>query len=254
MGNKSTDMRWHRVGFLAGLLWVSLSSRMTAAEEDAEEEAEEIDAEAEQEAEEEAPAVEDFDLGMSEDTQKARMQLCMYRMVERMQEQKDHVANTAKEIASQQPGVDEQQVMNNIMFTWMMQCYISIEKVGLLEVPPSTPLTASEQAQLFDSRAGPQDVQKTSKRQWTLLQTVLTESQKQQDNAQQQQRGAPRRGFEPPVPSSSSSAYWALLAFAFLFGLVAFAVMVLIRSQNSKQEKLMSKRAEKEAKKLRKNK
>lgn len=195
--------------------------------------------------------VEEFDLGMTQDERGVRMRICLFRTMARAQSKRDQLQQSAAEIVKNDPQYNMEQIVNNIVFTWMMQCYINADDSGALEVQLETPLTEEQEVNTFDTRIqGRQQVRYASKRQWALLQQTVEDQskneRKMQEDTQTRGRGNPLGGGPLGGSSPSTQALYVLVMFGTIFGLCALAVSYLMRGG----ERTKSRKQEKAEKKL----
>merc|ERR1712176_1019120 len=121
----------------------------------------------------------------------------------------------------------------------MMTCYLNVDPDDYVEAGQKYKEGFSEElgGLLFSQRPDKkQQVMHASKAQWTLLESVVVEIQKDRESRQQQQKGpnpgqnsAPINTNAPPVAamSTANQYLYMLVAFGVMFGLGAIVVMKL---------------------------
>lgn len=217
-------------------------------------------------------AVDDFDLGMSEDQQKGRMGACFSFTLGRVQARKELMEQTVKEMAAAHK-MKPEQAMNALLFTWMMTCYMNIEDSVVQQVadkPIGTPLPPDElEEEMFGVKPdAPQSVQQASKRQWTLLESTLQEHAQRnpktgraEGNKQQQQKQGGQQSRQPqnsPLGSNMdkpTGILYVLVVFGVIFGAGMLVVLKLMQNdkENSKDKgSRADRKAEKEERKSKK--
>lgn len=220
--------------------------------------------------------VEDFDLGMPEEDRKKRMSACYVHTINRAQHRRTELQQTAEQVVKQHggPEMTPDKAINSIVFSWMMSCYMNIDASGMKEAIVGKAPTQELEQELFAPREDrPQQVPQASRRQWSLLEQVLTEMTKEQAEQQKQQQqqqkssssssgrtgagGAPAP--QPPAYtgggpllsglSGQSQAIYVLVVFGVIFGVSILGVMRLMKSEqegrSSKNRK--AEKAEKKA-------
>lgn len=212
----------------------------------------------------EGPAVEDFDLNMPVEERKERMNACVTHTMNRVRTRGDQLQNTLKEAMTQQPQLSQEQILNTMVFTWMMTCYMSIDGEGIKQATQTQSLSPELEMALFSERADTlQKVRQASRRQWQLIEeTLLEHQQHQRQQQQQQQQDSPKKSPGVKVPlsgmSGQSQALYILVVFGVVFGLGAIVTYRLIGAEKAGREKSASgksqKKAEKAEKKLAKKK
>lgn len=214
----------------------------------------------------EASAVEDFDLGMPEEDRKQRMNSCFYYTMNRVRTRGEQLQATLKEAMSQQPQLSQEQILNTMVFTWMMTCYMNIDSDGIRQATQTQQLTQELEVALFSEREDtPQQIRQASRRQWQLIEETLMERQQEQKQQQQQQhQDSPKKkssGAKLPLTgmSGQSQVLYILVVFGVVFGLGAIVTYRLINAEKAGREKPTSsaksqKKADKAEKKLAKKK
>jgi hypothetical protein len=201
-----------------------------------------------------AEPVEDFDLGLTAPEQKARMASCYQFTLMRSQARKEKLMEASQEIA-QQHGVSVEQGQNQLLYHWMLSCYMSIEPHHIQKGAAGTPITEELEQELFGpSRHHKQTAMTASRRQHALLESTIKEVQ---EAAQRQ--GGPGGPQQPAyvdnsMLSGSNGVIFMLIIFAVIFGGGALIVLKLNQvsdKERSKKDRLSKaeKRAAEAAKK-----
>lgn len=214
------------------------------------------------------PEVDDFDLGMPETDRKKQMEACLIHTTNRVQARREQMEQTIKEIMSSPQGqqMEQNQAMNTLMFSWMMTCYLNIDRENVKQAVKTGEISDEVEQEIFAPKADrPQQVNSASARQWELLQSVLRDEEikhremqdtlkktaREQQQRQQQQsmpQAPPRVDVIGSGMSGQSQALYVLGVFGTLFGLGACAVMKLSKDENAARDKRSGK-AKKEGKK-----
>lgn len=196
--------------------------------------------------------VEDFDLGLPEEDRQRMMASCFHHSVNRLGLKKDEIQTMVKEMVNR-PGSDmsETQALNTLLFSWMMACYMNVKVDSVSKVTAQD--TKEMESSLFDQRPGsPQHPNQASRRQWKLLEEVVTEMRKHNPGGVRPPGTGGPGEEESPVPPGAGSfgSMYALIVFAVIFGLGAIVVLKLVRAGSRVQSERDAKRAEKAEKKL----
>jgi len=195
---------------------------------------------------EDTEPVDDFDEDISEGERKKRMISCFTHTTNRAKSRREEVTKVVGEM-TQQHQMTQQQALNSVFFSWMMTCYMNID-ADMPEAKEESAMDEHTEQHLFSVPQGPQSVQKASKRQWSLLESVLVEQQATGDPrlnqggggaSQQQARRAPA---EPP-PGGANYLY-LLGVLGVFFGVCALLVMKL-KSYETSNEKVKKEKKDK---------
>lgn len=199
-----------------------------------------------------AAPVEDFDKDMPEADRTTRMKACFAVTVARLQSASVGIEELAQQVIQQKPGTTKDQALNLILFNWMMTCYFNIEppvvKTLADSVASGSPVPAelSQAESLFAPQMDkPQTPQTASKAQWSLLETVLQEQSKAQQekvkqSRQQQSPGSPPGSQPAPAESTDSSftkTLKVLVPFTFIFGVLGLGTMMLVKKDTEAKVK-----------------
>lgn len=204
--------------------------------------------------------VEDFDLGMPEEDQKAQMNACFFHTMNRVRARRDQLEATVKEMtANQQSQMSPEQALNTLIFSWMMSCYMNIDAAGMKQASSGQSASPELEQDLFSQRTDrPQQVHQASRRQWQLLESVLMEQQKQQDPRGASEGAGARSSGSVPLSglSGQSQFLYIFVVFGIVFGLGFIALFRLIQHEKTGRDKSSKsqKKADKAEKKLAKKK
>ncbi|CAE7472456.1 Mettl7b [Symbiodinium natans] len=185
------------------------------------------------------PEADDFDKDMPEEDRTMRMKICLAGAMARLHTHSEEVSQLAAQLAER--GLNKQQAMNSIFYTWMITCYVKIPDADAKAAADGNSDVLKD-AQLYEPPA------KASNRQWALLETVLKEhvekqqeamkKQEQQKAQGQSQQSRPGAGQAPqeehPSPGSGSKLYM-LLALGFIFGIIGLGIMLLMQKEQSER-------------------
>mmetsp|Transcript_76990 Transcript_76990/g.106958 ORF Transcript_76990/g.106958 Transcript_76990/m.106958 type:complete len:263 (+) Transcript_76990:93-881(+) len=199
------------------------------------------------------PEADDFDKDMPEEDRTMRMKICLAGAMARLHTHSEEVSQLAAQLAER--GLNKQQAMNSIFYTWMITCYVKIPDADAKAAADGNSDVLKD-AQLYEPPA------KASNRQWSLLETVLKEHVEMQQEAlkkqeekkkaqsqSQQSRNAGQMPQEPPAPGGSGSKLCMLVALGFIFGVIGLGIMLLMQKERSERNEKDRKKDKKASKK-----
>lgn len=206
-----------------------------------------------------AADVEDFDKDMPEADRTVRMKACFTVTVARLQSASTGIDQLVQQVMQQKPGTQKEQAVNLILFNWMMTCYFNIEpdQVKTLSESAAGEAVPKELVQgetLFSPQMDkPQTPQTASKIQWSLLEGVLQEHSKTQQEAQKKAKKSQTPGSSPggqqaseePAEPFFNKMLKVALPFTLIFGVLGLGTMMLMK----KEKEAKGKKEKKEKKK-----